>query len=132
MTSNGWPCKVIGPLKNGWRLLSGRGLRSRNMGEATGTPLKQWLWRFRSNGNISGMRRWDIVQMLREFRAKTGLPCNAHTFRRSFASMLAKRGVESLHITRLGRRESISMVDRYTKSVRFEDSLKLYSPIVRQ
>ena len=61
---------------------------------------------------------------------KTGLPCNAHTFRRTFASILAKRGVDSLHIQQLGRWESIAMVERYTRSVRFEDSLKLYSSIV--
>ena len=30
----------------------------------------------------------------------------------------------------LGRWESIQMAERYTRSVRFEDSLKLYSAIV--
>jgi len=46
-----------------------------------------------------------------------------------FASLLAKKGVDSLHIMRLGRWESIAMVERYTRSVRFEDSLKLYGAI---
>jgi hypothetical protein len=46
--------------------------------------------------------------------------------RRTFACLLAKKGIDSLHIMRLGRWESISMVERYTRSVRFEDSLKLY------
>lgn len=68
--------------------------------------------------------------MLGRLEAKTGLKCNAHTFRRTFASILAKRGVDSLHIMRLGRWESISMVERYTRSVKFEDSLRLYDPIV--
>lgn len=68
--------------------------------------------------------------MLRKLSAETGLPCNAHTFRRTFASILAKRGLDSLHIKRLGRWESMAMVERYTRSVRFEDSLKLYSPIM--
>ena len=31
---------------------------------------------------------------------------------------------------RLGGREFIAIVERYTRSVRFEDSLKLYSAIV--
>jgi len=30
----------------------------------------------------------------------------------------------------LGRWESMAMVERYTRSVRFEDSLKLYAGIV--
>lgn len=69
--------------------------------------------------------------MLNTLKLKTGLPCNPHTFRRTFTSILAKRGVDSLHIMRLGRWESIQMVDRYTKSVRFEDSLKLYDAILK-
>ncbi len=43
--------------------------------------------------------------------------------------MLAKKGIDSLHIMRLGRWESIAMVERYTRSVRFEDSLRLYHKI---
>jgi len=31
---------------------------------------------------------------------------------------------------RLGRWETLAMVDRYTKSVKFEDSLKFYKPTV--
>ena len=78
---------------------------------------------------------WDISNrqiqcMLHRLSSKTGLVCNAHTFRRTFASILAKRGVDSLHIMRLGRWQSMAMVQRYTQSVRFEDSLKLYSEIV--
>ena len=101
-------------------------------GEKTEVLLREWMSQYTSSdGSIWGMNKWDIVDMLRRLRAKTGLPCNAHTFRRSFASILAKRGVDSLHIMRLGRWESISMVERYTRSVRFEDSLKLYSPIMQ-
>ena len=53
---------------------------------------------------------------------------NPHTFRRTFASILAKRGVDSLHIMRLGRWESIAMVERYTRSVRFEDEFEVNHP----
>jgi site-specific recombinase XerD len=99
-------------------------------GERTESLLREWLSQHEPNGNIWGIGKWDIVEMLKSLKAKTKLPCNAHTFRRSFASILAKRGVDSLHIMRLGRWESISMVERYTRSVRFEDSLKLYRPII--
>jgi site-specific recombinase XerD len=93
--------------------------------------IKQWLSEYSPNGgSIWGINKWGIEDMLKRLKAETGLPCNAHTFRRTFASILAKRGVDSLHIMRLGRWESIQMVERYTRSVRFEDSLKLYSPIV--
>ena len=101
-------------------------------GERTESLLREWLCQYNPNGgDIWGMGKWDIVDMLRQLRARTGLPCNAHTFRRSFAAILANRGVDSVHIMRLGRWESMAMVERYTRSIRFEDSLKLYSPIIR-
>jgi site-specific recombinase XerD len=99
-------------------------------GERTESLLREWLSQYRANGRLWDINRWSIVDMLRRLEAKTGLPCNPHTFRRTFASILAKRGVDSLHIMRLGRWESMAMVERYTRSVRFEDSLKLYEAIV--
>jgi hypothetical protein len=86
-----------------------------------------WLFSPRSG---YGLNKWGIVDMLQQLRERTSLPCNPHTFRRTFANILAKRGVDSLHIMRLGRWESISMVERYTRSVRFEDSMKFYAAIV--
>ena len=100
-------------------------------GNRTATLLKRWLSEYEPDGNLWGLKRWGINIMLRRLSIKTGLPCNPHTFRRTFASILAKRGVDSLHIMRLGRWESIQTVERYTKSVQFEDSLKLYSDIVK-
>ena len=99
-------------------------------GGRTESLLREWLSQYNPSGNIWGMDKWQIGVMLRVLRAKTGLPCNAHTFRRSFATILANRGVDSIHIMRLGRWESISMVERYTRSVRFHDSVNWYTPIV--
>ena len=95
-------------------------------GEISAGYLKKWLNQYKPDGNIWGIKGWGIIEMLNELRRGTGLPCNPHTFRRTFASILAKRGVDSLHIMRLGRWESIEMVERYTRSVQFEDSLKFY------
>ena len=96
-------------------------------GEATESLLKRWLAHYSPNGgNIWGMNKWGIDDMLEQLKIRTGLPCNAHTFRRTFATVLAKKGIDSLHIMRLGRWESIQMVERYTRSVKFEDSLRLY------
>jgi site-specific recombinase XerD len=99
-------------------------------GQRTENLLKEWLSQYPTKDRLWDISEWGICWMLRKLEAKTGLPCNAHTFRRTFASILAKRGVDSLHIMRLGRWESMAMVERYTRSVRFEDSLKLYSAIV--
>jgi site-specific recombinase XerD len=99
-------------------------------GERTERLLTEWLATYHANGTLWDINKWGISVMLQRLKARTGLPCNAHSLRRSFASILAKRGVDSLHVMRLGRWTSLAMVDRYTKSVRFEDSLKLYTPIM--
>ncbi len=95
-------------------------------GERTAKLMQEWLSTHQGNDRLWDLKAWGIIEMLKVLRMNTGLPCNPHTFRRTFASLLAKRGIDSLHIMRLGRWESIAMVERYTRSVKFEDSLKLY------
>ena len=88
--------------------------------------LKEWLTQFTPNGNIWGINEWGISIMLRRLKVKTGLPCNPHTFRRTFACLLRKAGIDTMTIKDLGRWESLEMVQRYTRSVSFQDSLKFY------
>ncbi|MFC2016135.1 tyrosine-type recombinase/integrase [Chloroflexota bacterium] len=76
--------------------------------------------------NIWGLERRGIQIMLYRLQERTGLPCNPHTFRRTFASNLHRSGLDVEHIMRLGGWESLDMVLRYTRSVRFEESLRLY------
>lgn len=92
----------------------------------TANLLREWL---SNNGcalNIWGINRRQIQWMLYALEKETGLKCNAHTFRRTFASNLHRKGMDIEHIMRLGGWESLDMVLRYTRSVKFEDSLKHY------
>jgi len=98
-------------------------------GERTAGLLKDWLGPGIPRGNIWGLQASGIRGVLRRLEKETRLECNPHVFRRSFASILNKRGVDMGHIMRLGRWQSLDMVVLYTKSVRFEDSLKHYQPI---
>jgi site-specific recombinase XerD len=95
-------------------------------GELSERCLKEWLAQYEPNGNIWGLNEWGIVSMLRRLEKATGLPCNPHTFRRTFACLLRKAGVDSMTIKDLGRWESLEMVQRYTRSVSFQDSLRFY------
>ena len=92
--------------------------------------LRQWLAQYQPNGNIWGLNAWGITSMLRRLEAKTGITCNPHTFRRTFAVLLRKAGIDTMTIKELGRWESLEMVQRYTRSFSFQDSMKFYkSPI---
>jgi integrase len=59
-------------------------------------------------------------------------PHNPHTFRWTFACLLRKAGVDTMTIKDLGRWESLEMVQRYTRSVTFEGSLKFYKAPLSQ
>lgn len=97
-------------------------------GELTEQYLKEWLGQYTPDGNIWGITESGIVSMLKRLEATTGLPCNPHTFRRTFACLLRKAGVDTMTIKDLGRWESLEMVQRYTRSVDFNQSLKFYKP----
>lgn len=64
--------------------------------------------------------------MLYRLEQDTGLKCNAHTFRRSFACNLHRRGLSTLDVMHLGGWSDLNMVLRYTRSITFEDCLRHY------
>jgi site-specific recombinase XerD len=101
-------------------------------GDLTEHYLKQWLAQFQPNSNIWGLNQWGIISMLRRLKDITGLTCNPHTFRRTFACLLRKAGVDTMTIKDLGRWESLEMVQRYTRSVTFQDCMKHYKAPLSQ
>ena len=101
-------------------------------GNLTELYLKEWLNKYQSKetDSIWGVGFWGIKSMLKDLGERTGLQCNPHTFRRTFAVLLRKEGIDSLTIQHLGRWESLEMVQRYTRSFSFQDSMKFYkSPL---
>jgi len=97
--------------------------------ERTSRLLRELIASSNGNGTIWGIEPRGIQIMLTRLQKRTGLPCNPHTFRRTFASNLHCAGIDIEHIMRLGGWESLDMVVRYTRSVKFEDSLKLYRQV---
>ncbi len=91
--------------------------------------LKEWLSIHDNNGTIWDIDYRGIQCMLKRLEKKTSLKCNPHTFRRTFASNLHRAGMDIGHIMRLGGWSTLDMVLTYTRSVKFEDSLKLYQRI---
>jgi integrase len=97
-------------------------------GDISKHHLSKWLAEYKSEPDqpIWNIGFWGIKAMLEELKVETGLPCNPHTFRRTFACLLRKAGVDCMTIKDLGRWESLEMVQRYTRSITFQDSLKFY------
>ena len=79
--------------------------------------------------NVWDLRKRGVQMMLYKLQERTGLPCNPHTFRRTFASNLHRSGLDVEHIMRLGGWESLDIVLRYARSVKFEESLRLYQEV---
>ena len=99
-------------------------------GDMANQYLTAWLTEYKPDGNIWGISADGTATMLKRLEAKTGITCNPHTFRRTFAVLLRKAGIDTMTIKELGRWESLEMVQRYTRSFAFEDSMKFYkSPI---
>jgi integrase/recombinase XerC/integrase/recombinase XerD len=70
------------------------------------------------------LNQWGITTMLKRLGTKSGIKCNPHIFRHTFACLPRKAGVGTMTIKDLGRWESLEMVQRYTRSVTFQDSVK--------
>jgi len=100
------------------------------LGKNTQKYLMMWLEDYQPNGNIWGLNRWGIISMLKRLEGKSSLPCNPHVFRRTFACLLRKSGLDVLTIKDLGRWESLEMVQRYTRSVTFNDSMQFYRALL--
>lgn len=95
-------------------------------GDMTFRYLKEWLAWYQPGGNIWGLNKWGIISMLRRLEKRTGITCNPHVFRRTFACLLRQSGLDVLTIKDLGRWETVAMVEHYTRSIGFQDSLKFY------
>jgi site-specific recombinase XerD len=100
------------------------------LGRLSQKYLREWLTKHQSNGNIWGLNTWGVISMLRRLENVTGIPCNPHIFRRTFACLLRKAGLDVMTIKDLGRWESLEMVQRYTRTVTFRDSLKFYQSVL--
>jgi site-specific recombinase XerD len=67
--------------------------------------------------------------MLKRLKAETGIQCNAHSYRRGFCVHQVKSGLSTRVVQALGGWETIAMVERYSKSLTFDDALQLYKQV---
>ena len=104
----------------------GRKVAFAPFGSYSADYLKQWIDQYQPKDYIWNLNAHGVATMLRRLEEKTGITCNPHTFRRTFAVLLRKAGIDTMTIKELGRWESLEMVQRYTRSFSFQDSMKFY------
>jgi len=73
--------------------------------------------------------RAGIMTMLKRLTKESGIKCNPHSFRRGFAIYNLKSGLSTRIVQSLGGWESIVMVERYSRSLSFEDALQVYKNV---
>ena len=99
-------------------------------GHKTKSLIAEYMREEIPTGKLFGLNTFGIQSVLRRLQYETGIKCNAHSFRRGFATALRHAGVGELDIQQLGRWSSLEMVRRYTKAYTFDDAAARYKPIV--
>ena len=74
---------------------------------------------------------WGIRSMLKRLESKTGIKCNPHTFRRTFACESIRNGLNVFYVQSLLGHSTLAMTRIYAEQVNSEDTIKAYKPIVR-
>ena len=85
--------KVMGKgRKEGWLVF----------GEHTADLLREQIAE-RAVGKLFDLKYEGVAKLLQRLGRQTGIHCNAHSFRRGFATELRRKGLNELDITQLGR-----------------------------
>lgn len=87
--------------------------------------VRQWF----SEYDSFELNKGGAQTILKRLTAETGIHCNTHAFRRGFAVYQVKSGLSTRVVQALGGWETISMVERYSKSLTFDDALQLYKQV---
>jgi site-specific recombinase XerC len=110
--------------KEGTVIVLGKGNKYRKA-VAGNSVVKTWFEQHDSfERNAKG-----IKCMLWRLSNETGIHCNAHSFRRGFCVHQVKSGLSTRVVQALGGWETIAMVERYSKSLTFDDALQLYKQV---
>ena len=68
--------------------------------------------------------------MLKRLETRTGIKCNAHAFRRTFACESVRNGLNVFYVQSLLGHSSLAMTRIYAEQVSSEDAIEAYKPIV--
>ncbi len=110
----------------------GKGAKERMVryGPSTQSFLLQWIKESRQGDKLFNLNEWGVGEMLERLERKTGIKCNAHAFRRTFATESVRNGLNLFHVQSLLGHANLTMTRVYAEQVNSEDAIKAYKPIV--
>ncbi|MDA1129720.1 MAG: tyrosine-type recombinase/integrase [Chloroflexi bacterium] len=83
-----------------------------------------------AGGSLLGLKPTGLQDVLKRLEARTGIKCNAHAFRRTFACESVRNGLNVFYLQSLLGHSSLTMTRIYAEQVNSEDAIKAYKPIV--
>jgi len=111
----------------------GKGARQRKVcfGEFTQELLHQYLDAYKPEDGLLGLGPSGVAKVLTGLEAITDIRCNAHSFRRTFATESVRNGMNLFHVQSLLGHSSLTMTRIYAEQVNSEDAYKAYKAVVR-
>ena len=110
----------------------GKGAKQRivRYGPTTEKLLDRWLKERPDVVTLLTLTARGIASMLNRLQTQTGIKCNAHAFRRTFATESVRNGLNVFYVQSLLGHSSLAMTRIYAEQVSSEDAIKAYKPIV--
>ena len=99
------------------------------MAPHTANPLPAPLL-YSPSENIWGVNAYGAQTMFVRLGKETGIKCNAHAFRRTFACESVRNGLNLFYVQSLLGHSTLTMTRVYAEQVNSEDAIKAYKPIV--
>ena len=111
----------------------GKGARQRKVcfGQFTQELLERYLDAYKPHDGLLGLGPSRVAKVLTSLEAITGIRCNAHSFRRTFATESVRNGMNLFHVQSLLGHSSLTMTRIYAEQVGSEDAIRAYKAIVR-
>jgi integrase/recombinase XerC len=111
----------------------GKGAKQRTVcfGPSTKLLLKQYLDVYGPTDGLVGLKPNGVARVLTRLESLTGIRCNAHSFRRTFATKSVRNGMNLFHVQSLLGHSSLTMTRIYAEQVNSEDAIRAYKPVVR-
>ena len=100
-------------------------------GEATKAHILRHLKENSPASRLFDLDTEGLKTMLRRLQVRTGIKCNAHSLRRTFATESVRNGMNLFYVQSLLGHSSLTMTRIYAEQVNSEDAIKAYKPIVR-